>query len=52
MFAYFSLNEKQILELAREHGANNLVQNLPEVQLKLSDGTLIKKEKSPQSAEL
>ena len=40
MFAYFSLNEKQILELAREHGANNLVQNLPEVQLKLSDGTL------------
>ena len=40
MFAYFSLNEKQILELAREHGANNLVQNLPEVQLKLSDGTI------------
>lgn len=43
MFAYFSLNEKQILELAREHGANNLVQNLPEVQLKLSDGTLYNK---------
>lgn len=40
MFAYFALTEKQILELAREHGANNLIQNLPEVELKLSDGTI------------
>lgn len=40
MFAYFSMNEKQILELARQHGANNLVKNLPEVQLRLSDGTI------------
>ncbi|MEG1574946.1 MAG: efflux RND transporter periplasmic adaptor subunit [Bacteroidales bacterium] len=40
MFVYFSMNEKQILDYARKGGNNNILKNIPEVELKLADGTI------------
>jgi len=42
VYAYFSLNEKQIIELT-QGGARSLdaaIKNMPQVQLRLSDGTI------------
>lgn len=38
MYVYFSMNEKQILELARQ--GNSALAQMPEVQLQLADGSL------------
>lgn len=41
MFVYFSMTESQILELSRQNGTlTNAMQAMPDVQLRLSDGTL------------
>ena len=42
MYVYFSMTERQILELVRseEYGAENFLQKLPTVSLKLSDGSI------------
>lgn len=41
MFAYFSMSEKDLLEMSREHGSKDAaVKAFPQVQLKLVDGTL------------
>lgn len=40
MYAYFSLSEKQLLSMTREHGTKDAVaQSFPAVTLKLTDGT-------------
>lgn len=42
VYAYFSLNEKQLLEFSRQYTGNTLaakLKQLPEVTLKLADGT-------------
>lgn len=40
MFVYFSMNEKQVLNFSRKGGGNDILENIPEVQLKLADGTI------------
>ena len=41
MYVYFSLSESQVLSLKRQYGAlENALQEMPDVQLQLSDGTL------------
>lgn len=41
MYVYFSLSESQVLSLKRQHGAlENALQELPDVELQLSDGTI------------
>jgi membrane fusion protein (multidrug efflux system) len=41
MYVYFSLSESQVLSLKRQYGAlENALQEMPEVQLQLSDGTI------------
>ena len=41
MYVYFSMSESQVLSLKRQHGAlENALQELPMVELQLSDGTL------------
>lgn len=41
MFAYFSMSEKDLLEMSRQHGSKDAaVKAFPQVQLKLVDGTL------------
>lgn len=40
MYVYFSMNERQILELAGQYGANNFLKNLPNVSLQLADGSV------------
>ncbi|MEG1952179.1 MAG: efflux RND transporter periplasmic adaptor subunit [Bacteroidales bacterium] len=43
MRAYFSLSERQVLNMTRQYGsADNIVKSMPAVQLRLSDGTLFK----------
>lgn len=39
MYVYFSMTEKQILELTNQYGANNFLSKLPAVSLKLADGS-------------
>ncbi len=40
MYVYFSMTESQILELAAQYGADNFLEKLPEVSLKLADGSI------------
>ena len=41
MYVYFSMSESQVLSLKRQHGAlENALQELPDVELQLSDGTI------------
>lgn len=43
MYVYFSMTEKQLLEMTRQGGQNleeAIAKNMPEVQLQLSDGSL------------
>ena len=41
MYVYFSMSESQVLSLKRQYGAlENALQELPPVQLQLSDGTI------------
>lgn len=41
MYVYFSMNENQILALTRQYGStNNVLKNMPEVQLRLADDSL------------
>ncbi|WP_272960897.1 efflux RND transporter periplasmic adaptor subunit [Barnesiella viscericola] len=40
MYVYFSMTERQVLELAAQYGADNFLKKLPEVSLKLSDGSV------------
>lgn len=41
MYVYFSMNEKQLLDLAREYGSiDATIKQMPDVELKLSDGTI------------
>ncbi len=39
MYVYFSMTEKQIMEMVHQYGANNFLSKLPAVSLKLADGT-------------
>lgn len=39
MYVYFSMNEKEVLNFSRKEGDNNLLKHMPEVELKLADGT-------------
>ena len=39
MYVYFSMTEKQIMEMAHQYGANDFLSKLPAVSLKLADGT-------------
>lgn len=42
MYAYFSMTEKQILEMIRQEGSfDEILQKMPEVSLKMADGTLL-----------
>jgi len=45
VYAYFSLNEKQIIELTQggARSLENAIANMPQVQLRLSDGTVYAK---------
>ena len=41
MLAYFSLTEKQVLELTRQYGSiDNAIKSFPEVSLRLNDGSV------------
>lgn len=41
MYVYFSMNENRLLELARTYGSmDNMLKNMPEVQLQLNDGSI------------
>lgn len=41
MYVYFSMTENQLLDLARRYGSiANTLQNMPDVQLRLNDGSL------------
>lgn len=41
MYAYFSMTEKQLLSMSREHGSKDAAaKSFPDVQLKLVDGTI------------
>ncbi len=40
MYVYFSMNERQILELAGQYGSDQFLKNLPAVSLKLADGSI------------
>ena len=40
MYVYFSMTERQILEMANQYGANNFLSKLPAVSLRLSDGSI------------
>ncbi len=40
MYVYFSMTERQILELIGQYGANDYLKRLPEVSLRLSDGSV------------
>lgn len=40
MYVYFSMNEKQILDFTREGATQGVLAKMPEVQLKLADGTI------------
>ncbi|MEZ3442012.1 MAG: efflux RND transporter periplasmic adaptor subunit, partial [Alistipes sp.] len=45
MYVYFSMNEKQLLNLTREYGSmDTALKALPKVQLRLSDGSLYDQE--------
>ena len=39
MYVYFSMTEKQIMEMAAQYGANNFLSKLPAVSLQLADGS-------------
>lgn len=39
MYAYFSLSEREVLEIMKERETSNLLDNMPEVSLQLIDGT-------------
>lgn len=40
MYVYFSLNENQIIDLTRQYGSKeNIITNMPEIQLLLNDGS-------------
>lgn len=39
MYAYFSMSERQILELMKEHNSDNVLESMPEVSLQLIDGS-------------
>lgn len=40
MFVYFSMNEKVVLSFSRKSGNGDLLKQLPEVELRLADGTM------------
>ncbi|WP_321481027.1 efflux RND transporter periplasmic adaptor subunit [uncultured Bacteroides sp.] len=41
MYVYFSMTEKQLLEMTRQSGSTvNILKSFPEVQLKLADGSI------------
>lgn len=40
MYVYFSMTEKQLLEMSRQSGSKNIVAAFPEVQLQLADGSI------------
>ena len=40
MYVYFSVNEKQILEMTRASEGKNVIEAFPEVQLELADGSI------------
>ena len=40
MYVYFSVNEKQILEMTRASEGKNMIEAFPEVQLELADGSI------------
>ncbi len=41
MYVYFSLTEKQLLNLTRQYGSkNNILKNMPEIRLQLSDNSI------------
>ena len=40
MYVYFSVNEKQILEMTRASEGKNVIESFPEVQLELADGSI------------
>lgn len=41
MYVYFSLNENQLLDLTRAYGSiDNTLKNMPDVQLRLNDGSV------------
>lgn len=40
MYAYFSMTERQLLELTKEYGSGDIIKNLPEIQLQLIDGSI------------
>lgn len=41
MYVYFSMNESQVLSLMRQYGSlDNVLNNMPDLKLELSDGTL------------
>ena len=40
MYDYFSVNEKQILEMTRASEGKNVIEAFPEVQLELADGSI------------
>jgi membrane fusion protein (multidrug efflux system) len=40
MYVYFSMTEKQLLEMSRQSGSKNVAAAFPEVQLQLADGSI------------
>lgn len=40
MYAYFSMTERDLLNLTKEYGSGDIIKNLPEIQLQLIDGSL------------
>lgn len=41
MYVYFSINENNLLNMAREYGTlEKALEQMPDIQLKLSDGTI------------
>jgi len=40
MYVYFSMTEKQLLEMSRQSGSKNIVAAFPEVKLQLADGSI------------
>lgn len=40
MYAYFSMTERDMLNLTKEYGSGDIIKNLPEIQLQLIDGSI------------
>lgn len=40
MYAYFSMTERDLLQLTKQYGSADILQNLPEIQLQLIDGSI------------